>query len=152
MTIGKSAWCRICGYLLIPPHHWGSRRSQYHSCSTPHAVPGAGSCPPISFLRAGSACCDSVSLKPEEKEGGGAEPERGRGEVTAADRKWHFRVLQGGPTPSCLLWWYFGVQWYKLVLSAMKLAFQDVLFQLCSSCSDFGSPCSILLFLCQGSC
>lgn len=76
----------------------------------PTLCQGLGSAHPLSFLGAGPACCDSVSLKPEEKERGGAGPERGRGEVTAAGRKWHFGVLQGGPTPSCLPGWCFGVQ------------------------------------------
>lgn len=110
---------------------------------------GLGAAHPLSFLRAGPACCDSVSLKPEEKEAGGGGPEKGRGEVTAATRKWHFGVLQGGPTPSCLPGWCFGAQWwYKLALSAMELVFQDVVGQLYSGCraGNFGSPCSILPF------
>lgn len=110
-------------------------------------MPGAGGCSPTLLPRVGPACCDSVSLKPEENERGGAGPERGRGEVIAAAGKWHFGVLQGGPTPSCLLGWCFGVQWYKLALSAMELVFQDVAGQLCSSwrAGIFGIPCSIAL-------
>lgn len=102
-------------------------------------VPGPGDCPSLSFLRAGPAHCDSVSLKEEKR--GGARLERGRGEVTAAGgKRWPYPILSAR-----VVFWGAVLQ---AALSAMELVFQDIAGQLCSSCRAgiFDSPYSILPF------
>lgn len=108
----------------------------------------AGVAHPLSCLRAGSACCESVSLRSEEKEGGGAGPERGRGEVTAAVGNGILGCCKVAlPYPDC---WggvlgCSGTSWLCL---PWNWCFRMLGSSIAASCRAgiFGSPCSILPF------